>query len=233
MVSIYQLINKVLNSNFTFIYLVLVKMSTDFPGDSRQSDSSDLSTFDSDNLNQAIDAPDAHKRDRFELLSAYLDGEVTALERKQVESWLATDPTVQRLHTRLLNLRYGLQSMPVPVASQPLEQRVEQVFSRIDRRPKLALVWGGVGAAVAAGLIGILANALPGDRPFVPQVAERTQPDTVQATEQPLDTVGPDTLMVALDQPPGGLIVPQKPGAPANELTEDSWLYPDSNQDIR
>ena len=28
------------------------------------------------------------KRDRFELISAYLDGEVTAAERKQVEEWL-------------------------------------------------------------------------------------------------------------------------------------------------
>jgi hypothetical protein len=36
--------------------------------------------------------------DRFELLSAYIDGEVTAAERKQVEEWLATDPTVQQLH---------------------------------------------------------------------------------------------------------------------------------------
>lgn len=33
------------------------------------------------------------KRDRFELLSAYLDGEVTSSERHQVEDWLRSDPT--------------------------------------------------------------------------------------------------------------------------------------------
>lgn len=203
-------------------------MSTAFPGDSQDSDSLDSSTFHSDDPHQAADMLDTQKRDRFELLSAYLDGEVTVPERKQVESWLATDPTVQQLHVRLLNLRYGLQGMPVPATNQPSEQMVEQVLSRIDRRPKLIL-WGGVGAAVAASLIGILTNVLPSGRPFVPQMAERTKPNTVQVT-RPLDTVGPDTLMVALDQPPGGLVVPQKPGTPADKLTEDSWLYPDSNQ---
>jgi len=30
---------------------------------------------------------DMLKRDRFELLSAYLDGEVTAAQRQQVEDW--------------------------------------------------------------------------------------------------------------------------------------------------
>jgi len=38
---------------------------------------------------------DMLKRDRFELLSAYLDGEVTAAQRQQVEDWLGNDPEVQ------------------------------------------------------------------------------------------------------------------------------------------
>lgn len=207
-------------------------MSTAFSGDSQHSDASDLSTFDLDN--QAADVLDTQKRDRFELLSAYLDGEVTAAERKQVEHWLMTDLTVQHLHARLLNLRYGLQGMPIPATNQPLEQTVEQVFSRIDRRPKLTLLWGGVGAAVAAGLIGILTNVISGDRPFVPQVAERTQPDATQITTRqlPTATVGPDTLMIALDQPPGGLVVPHKSATPA-DVSEDFWLHPDSDLDIR
>lgn len=37
-------------------------------------------------------ARDMEKRDRFELLSAYLDGEVSATERKQVEDWLQPTP---------------------------------------------------------------------------------------------------------------------------------------------
>lgn len=207
-------------------------MSTDFSEDSRHSDSLDASTFHSNNSHQVVDALDAHKRDRFELLSAYLDGEVTAAERKQVEGWLKTDLTVQRLHARLLNLRYGLQDMPVPATNQPAERTVEQVFSRIDRRPKTALLWGGVGAAVAAGLIGMLTSLLPGERPFVPQVAERTQPNTVEADGPPIATVSPETLMIALDHPPIEIPVP-KGATPMNGSTQGPWLYPDSNQDIR
>ena len=39
-----------------------------------------------------------YQRDRFELLSAYIDGEVTAAERGQIEQWLTTDPEVQCLY---------------------------------------------------------------------------------------------------------------------------------------
>ncbi|MFM8202724.1 MAG: anti-sigma factor family protein, partial [Dolichospermum sp.] len=54
---------------------------------------------------------DMQKREYFELLSAYLDGEVTATERRQVEQWLSTDASVKCLYKRLLNLRQGLQNI--------------------------------------------------------------------------------------------------------------------------
>ena len=41
------------------------------------------------------------KRDCFELLSAYLDGEVTATERKQVEEWFSTDTSVKCLYKKI------------------------------------------------------------------------------------------------------------------------------------
>ncbi|MEL6165322.1 MAG: zf-HC2 domain-containing protein, partial [Cyanobacteria bacterium J06628_3] len=56
------------------------------------------------NTNNLTGAKNMVKRDRFELLSAYLDGEVTAAERRQVEEWLANDSSVQNLHKRLLSL---------------------------------------------------------------------------------------------------------------------------------
>ena len=50
------------------------------------------------------------KRGFFELLSAYLDGEVTATERKQVEEWLSTDTDIKfLLYNNLANLE--IQSM--------------------------------------------------------------------------------------------------------------------------
>ena len=110
---------------------------------------------------------DMLKRDSFELLSAYLDGEVTADERRQVENWLDNDPEIQLLYGRLLKLRQGLRSIPAPPAQQPAEQTVQQVFARLDRRPKIAGFWGG--AAIAALFISAL-SVLP-----TSQLPERQQ----------------------------------------------------------
>jgi len=165
-----------------------------------------------------MDTLDILKRDRFELLSCYLDGEVTAAERKQVENWLATDPEIQHLHARLLKLRHEFQSQPVPT-SQPVEQLVEQVFDRIDRRPKLRLILG-VAGAVAAVVVGALTSVLPGSH-FNPQMAEQVP------AEQ-----SPEALMLALDRPP--IDIPKAPAAKSNRQNpQDPALYTNPNQDIR
>jgi len=135
-------------------------------------------------------------RDRFELLSAYLDGEVSAADRKQVEEWLAHDPTVQRLHARLLKLRQGLQTMPIPSASQAVEQTVDQVFARVDRRPKRALLLGG--AAIAAVFLGAIGSLILGNRTLAPQFAQ-APPQTQIKPTQPDPAAEP--LLVALDKP--------------------------------
>lgn len=110
--------------------------------------------------NQLIGNMDMLKRDRFELLSAYLDGEVTAAERRQVEDWLANDPESQRLYGRLLKLRMGVQTIPAIAAQQPVEQTIEQVYQRMHRRSRRrAVVWGG--SAIAALVIGAVSTVLP------------------------------------------------------------------------
>lgn len=109
--------------------------------------------------NHSIGTMDMLKRDRFELLSAYLDGEVTAAERRQVEEELANDPESQRLYQRLLNLRQGLQTIPVPAAQQPVQQTIELVYQRVHRRSRRAIVWGG--SAVAAVVLGAVSTVLP------------------------------------------------------------------------
>lgn len=123
---------------------------------------------------------DTLKRDRFELLSAYLDGEVTAAERAQVEQWLATDTNVQRLYDRLLDLRHGFQNLPVPPPQQAADELAEQVFARADRRPK-RLIWGG--AAVAALILAALAGVVGGNRSFAPQMAREAE---FEGVAQPL-----------------------------------------------
>lgn len=119
-----------------------------------------LSSLNPGNKNQLIDVMNTQKRDRFELLSAYLDGEVTAAERRQVEAWLDNDAETQRLYARLLNLRNNFQSLPVPSA-QPVEQTIQQVFGKIEKRRRhRSVAWGG--AAIAALVVAALSSVVPG-----------------------------------------------------------------------
>jgi len=147
----------------------------------------DSPTLKPGDVNQSIGGINMLKRDRFELLSAYLDGEVTAAERRQVENWLANEPEVQQLYARLLKLRQELRTLPVPPAEQSVEQTIQQVFRRINRRLHLTVICGGT--AIAALFIGAVPGVLP-SRQFA-QIAQLPQPVAAPA----------ETLMVALNTP--------------------------------
>ena len=123
---------------------------------------------------------DMQQRDLFELLSAYLDGEVTAKQRRQIEEWLTTDPVVQRLLARVLKLRQRWRTMPVPLQGQPVSRKVGQVFPRLNTRPKMAVIWGGT--VLAAMFIGALSDRLPGRQSPVPTMATASQPIALPAT---------------------------------------------------
>jgi hypothetical protein len=151
----------------------------------------------------------ASQRDRFELLSAYLDGEVTASERRQVEAWLATDAKTQCLYSRLLTLRQGLQTLPIVKSEQSVEQFVDQVTARLDYQPR-RWIWGGL--AVAAMLVGAIFTAVPQDR-YAPSIA-----DSLDSTEE-VPSAG---LMIALNHPPieiPGMTLPQSDTQPTSDTT--------------
>ncbi len=113
---------------------------------------------------------DILQRDRFELLSAYVDGEVTAAERKQVQQLLNTDSQTQHLYARIMKLRHGIQTLPIPQSEQPAEIMVKEVFSRIEQRRTIRnVVWGG--AAIAALFIGALPNVFSGSQSPAPKLA--------------------------------------------------------------
>lgn len=141
---------------------------------------------------QPFDVMDNLKRDRFELLSAYLDGEVTAAERRQVEEWLANDPTIQCLYSRLVKLRQGMRNLPAPPASLPTEQTVQQVMRRVGRpQPMAVLAWGG--AAIAAVFVGLVSNLAP-----------TASVSNFVATPSPATTstaIESEALILAIDQP--------------------------------
>ncbi|BAZ48952.1 putative transcriptional regulator [Nostoc sp. NIES-4103] len=187
-------------------------MTTDSPFSNRSSwqHHKELSAGMAQHTNESTGAMDMMKRDRFELLSAYLDGEVTAAESRQVEEWLANDAAVQCLYGRLLKLRQGLKTLPVPAAEQPSEV-AEQVLARLRRRSRLVWVFGG--AAIAACVVGTLSGLLPGGESKL-QLAQKPISKTAQTTTTPVAPVSP--LMVALNNPvieipKAAVVSPQKP----------------------
>ncbi|HIK55161.1 MAG TPA: zf-HC2 domain-containing protein [Synechococcales cyanobacterium M55_K2018_004] len=131
---------------------------------------------------------EGQKRDRFELLSAYLDGEVTPEERRQVDQWLTSDADIQTLYSRLLKLRQGMRSLAVPGPAQPTETTVQTVLTRLERKPKRIAAWGGM--AIAALFVGVLTPMLMPLQRVSEQVAVTPSPD--------LPSEG---LMIALDRP--------------------------------
>ncbi len=104
-----------------------------------------------------------YQRDRFEFLSAYLDGEVTVAERQQIEEWLRNDPEAQCLYARVLKLRPEWVIMPMPPAQQPMKRTVKQVSPSLRDKAKMT-TWAGT--MLATVLLGALSAILPPDRQY-------------------------------------------------------------------
>ncbi|PSB20489.1 transcriptional regulator [filamentous cyanobacterium Phorm 46] len=157
-------------------------------------------------------------RDRFELLSAYLDGEVTATERREVEELLTNDPATKRLYSRLLSMQRSFSSMPVPAAEQSAQELAAKVLQRVERKTKRNWVLGG--GAIAALLIAVVSGVAGGRQSFAPQFAASPVPaesdGLVVALNEPLvEIVNPNDLMLGvnapiMDIPKVGVASPQK-----------------------
>jgi hypothetical protein len=72
--------------------------------------------------------------EQFDLLSAYLDGEVTPSERQKVRYWLENDPNFQQNHQKLLHLQQGLTRLSTPSVSSIPSDLPQQLFHKIDRQ---------------------------------------------------------------------------------------------------
>jgi anti-sigma factor RsiW len=96
--------------------------------------------------------------ERFELLSAYLDGEATASERQQVQAWLATDPAFANQYRQMQRMQQAMSAIPVPSSDRSATQLADAVFTKIERRrTRNKLRWIG-GGAIAATLMTALAG---------------------------------------------------------------------------
>lgn len=125
---------------------------------------------------------DATKRDRFELLSAYLDGEVTPEERQQVLCWLQQDDGARALYNRLLTLRQGFRTQGASPDCDA-EATLVGVFHCLNRRLKLVTM-----ASLGVAAIGVI-NLLSGG-------AGAGNSSWRMATSTP-----PEALEIALDRP--------------------------------
>ncbi|ACB53489.1 conserved hypothetical protein [Crocosphaera subtropica ATCC 51142] len=112
--------------------------------------------------NQGLSPTDSSNMDnqfeRFELLSAYMDGELTAQERKQVQQWLDSDPEFHHLYKQLLRVQRETTTISVPESSVSVDNLSQGVFDTIDRqdRRKRGLIASGIG--IAAVIVGSIAH---------------------------------------------------------------------------
>lgn len=165
---------------------------------------------------------DGLKRDRFELLSAYLDHEATAAERRQVEEWLATDPVVQRLYIRLLKLRQTLQSAPVPTTGETPDQLAARFLSHLARRSRLLQTSATFVALAVVAAVGISPRL-----PFTPAEPSVAQLDRSSAGFSPMNEApavpAADSLMIALDRPV--VDIPKAPISVPENATPSSYIH--------
>lgn len=171
--------------------------------------------------NRGSDAMVNLQKDRWELLNAYLDCEVTPSERKLVERWLREDSNMQCLYARLLHVRRGLQAIPVPASERcDTEEMVQAVCQRIDRRPQRKLIW--VGAAIAACFGAILTSNVQMPE-LVPNKTEDLPPIRLDEPLLPIpDKANTEAIPfeqrinISLDQPLLSIPVPSATDSPTS-----------------
>ncbi|MFP4133643.1 MAG: anti-sigma factor family protein [Halothece sp.] len=142
--------------------------------------------------------------DHFELLSAYLDRELTPEENEKVEQWLNKDPQAQKNYQHLLQLRYHLQKAPIPSSSFSAEQLTEQVVTQSQQQTWQQVNFWGKRALVAV-LIAFTSSTL----------AWTTSPSFRLANLSPSEEAPNSNLMISVDQPI--IDIPATPQSPSSE----------------
>ena len=132
--------------------------------------------------------------DSFELLSAYIDGELSLSEKKQVQTWLDGDPEFKQLYLQLLNLQGQIKNFTIPPSDQSTAEITARVFQSLEHRRRCrTLVWGC--SAIAASVIATVSGLIPGISPISPQMAK------VNSSPAEISLSNSMMLAVAVDQP--------------------------------
>ncbi len=151
--------------------------------------------------------------DHFELLSAYLDRELTPEENEKVEQWLNKDPQAQKNYQHLLQLRYHLQKATVPSTSFSTEQLTQQVVTQSQKQ-----TWQEVKFWGKRALLGLFIAFTSGT------LAWTTSPSFRLADLSSSEEAPNSTLMISVDQPI--MEIPATPQSPSSgNLEESSYQY--------
>lgn len=126
---------------------------------------SNFADFEAD-LNQDKNLTADYTDDRydcFELLSAYIDGELSLAEKQQVQTWLDEDPQVKAIYIQLMSLQSQMQHSIAPPSGKSVAEITAGVLETIDcdrrRTRQHKLVWGG---AIAASFVALFSGIVPG-----------------------------------------------------------------------
>ena len=130
--------------------------------------------------------------DSFELLSAYIDDELSPSNKKQVQTRLDRDPQFKQLYLQLLNLQSQIQNFVVPADDTSTAEITDRVFQSIDRsrNQKRRLMLGS--SALAASIIAAFSGLFGGFSSFSPNMAEVNSPNNASKSVM---------LAVAVDRP--------------------------------
>ncbi len=145
-----------------------------------------MSNFEQEDWPSATDNSDMNNQfKRFELLSAYLDGEATAAERQQIQQWLDTDPQFHQLYRQLSRLKREMPTMTVPESPVSTEQLSKGVFETVDRQNRIRRLALCGGIAIAAIIMGAISNFCLRDGSLSPNFAELS-PQMTDLEAEPL-----------------------------------------------
>jgi anti-sigma factor RsiW len=155
--------------------------------------------------------------DKFELMSAYLDGEASGSERRQVETWLQEDPIFKAQYQRMRAMHQAMDKMPMAEVALPTEQLADQVFAKIDerRQSKWLKIAGGAMAAALVAVGSGFSGIWNGFNNPVPQLAKLSLPTAAFSKLEIIPNPAP--MMVALNESIVQIPQSQKPVVSAED----------------
>ncbi len=118
--------------------------------------------------------------DKFELLSSYLDGELTPQEKSQVEEWIAQDRDFAQCYQEQLKLQ---QMWQVPVGNVTSELCFEETWNYIQSRQQQRWLRRGI---IALTMAVVSVSSLFVAQRYSWQQAKAKEEPILMALEQPI-----------------------------------------------